>query len=203
LIVFYDEERFAMWRRSPQECFVAWRAGWCNCRRTQRRRYMFRVDLRFAPGPRRPRRLSLLAAETYYESFAELGAGGDDQGPQVAGDPPPGPASPISSSVSSGAVISISPPFRHHSIKRQIDAHRGGGKIAIPATMSSWARRHSRDRILRADAATDLGRRSRNCGQATLDGLAGWPRPAMFSAETVAELSDAYRPCAAGTPAAR
>ena len=96
--------------------------------------YVFRVDLRLRPDPgSTPPALSLLAAESYYESLGQnWERAAMIKARPVAGD-----------KLAGQAFIDMLRPFvwrRNldfaaiqdvHSIKRQINAHRGGGVIAI------------------------------------------------------------------------
>ena len=136
LIVFYDEERVRyQGRRSPQEFFVALAKGLAQLldeRTTDG--YVFRVDLRLRPDPgSTPAALSLLAAETYYEGFGQnWERAAMIKARPVAGDPVAGArfADFIKSFIwrkhlDFAAIQDI------HSIKRQIDSHRRGGKIGV------------------------------------------------------------------------
>ena len=97
--------------------------------------YVFRTDLRLRPDPRStPLAMSVPAALTYYETVgqnweraalikARPVAGDRDRGARIS--------SP-NCSRSSGARTSISRRSQDiHSIKRQIQAHKGGGRIAV------------------------------------------------------------------------
>jgi glutamate-ammonia-ligase adenylyltransferase len=136
LIVFYDEERVRyQGRRSPQEFFVTLAKNLTQLldeRTTDG--YVFRVDLRLRPDPgSTPAALSLLAAETYYEGFGQnWERAAMIKARPVAGDPVAGArfADFIKSFIwrkhlDFAAIQDI------HSIKRQIDSHRRGGKIGL------------------------------------------------------------------------
>ncbi len=96
--------------------------------------YVFRVDLRLRPDPgSTPPALSLLAAEAYYESLGQNW----ERAAMIK-------ARPVAGDKAAGqAFIDMLRPFvwrRNldfaaiqdvHSIKRQINAHRGGGSIAV------------------------------------------------------------------------
>ncbi len=96
--------------------------------------YVFRTDLRLRPDPAAtPMALSTLAAETYYESIGQnWERAAMIKARPVAGD-----------RVAGENFVSILRPYvwrKHldfaaiediHSIKRQIQAHRGGGEIAL------------------------------------------------------------------------
>lgn len=96
--------------------------------------YVFRVDLRLRPDPAStPLAISVLAAETYYESLgqnweraamikARVAAGDMDCGQTFIGNLRP---FVWRKSLDFAAIEDI------HSIKRQIHAHKGGGEIAV------------------------------------------------------------------------
>ncbi len=97
--------------------------------------YVFRTDLRLRPDPRStPLAMSVAAALAYYESVGQnWERAALIKARPVAGDRVAGAAlSCASCSPSSGARTSISRRSHDiHSIKRQINAHRGGGRIAV------------------------------------------------------------------------
>jgi len=96
--------------------------------------YVFRVDLRLRPDPgSTPLALSVLAAETYYESLGQNW----ERAAMIK-------ARPIAGDIAAGEVfLQHLRPFVWrksldfaaiqdiHSIKRQIHAHKGGGKVAV------------------------------------------------------------------------
>ncbi|MBC8159034.1 MAG: glutamine-synthetase adenylyltransferase, partial [Alphaproteobacteria bacterium] len=96
--------------------------------------YVFRTDLRLRPDPAStPPALSVLAAELYYESLGQNW----ERAAMIKGRP-------VAGDLEAGAefVRRLKPYIwrKHldfaairdiHSIKRQIDAHRGGGEIAV------------------------------------------------------------------------
>ncbi len=96
--------------------------------------YVFRVDLRLRPDPgSTPLALSVLAAETYYESLGQNW----ERAAMIK-------ARPIAGDIDAGAAfLQHLRPFVWrksldfaaiqdiHSIKRQIHAHKGGGEVAI------------------------------------------------------------------------
>ncbi|MGE5147768.1 MAG: bifunctional [glutamine synthetase] adenylyltransferase/[glutamine synthetase]-adenylyl-L-tyrosine phosphorylase, partial [Candidatus Eiseniibacteriota bacterium] len=97
--------------------------------------YVFRTDLRLRPDPgATPLAISVIAAETYYESMGQNW----ERAAMIK-------ARPVAADLEAGeAFVSMLRPFvwrKHldfaaiqdiHSIKRQINAHRGGGRIEIP-----------------------------------------------------------------------
>jgi len=136
LIVLYDPEKIAyVGRRSVQECMVALTRDLARCldERTADG-YVFRTDLRLRPDPgSTPPAVSLPAAETYYESFGQnWERAAMIKARPVAGDPETGAGfirflRPFlwRRSLDFAAIEDI------HSIKRQINAHRGGRTIAV------------------------------------------------------------------------
>lgn len=136
IIVFYDEDKVEYrGRRSVQELFV--KIARELVRIMEERTidgYVFRTDLRLRPDPgSTPAAISILAAETYYECFGQnWERAAMIKARQVAGDVDTGTA-----------FLRFLRPFiwrKHldfaaiqdiHSIKRQINAHKGGGKIAV------------------------------------------------------------------------
>ncbi len=136
LIVLYDNERVRTDR--PEELhnhFV--RLTRSFVRRMEERTvdgYVFRTDLRLRPDPgATPLALSALAAETYYESLGQnWERAAMIKARPVAGDRAAGAAflerlTPFvwRKNLDFAAIQDI------HSIKRQINAHRGGGTIAL------------------------------------------------------------------------
>ncbi len=136
LIVLYDDEKIRYTGpQTPQQCFVRLTRDLVRLmeERTQDG-YVFRTDLRLRPDPgSTPVALSMLAAETYYESMGQnweraamikaRPVAGDIQ----AGEDFLGRLRPFlwRKSLDFAAIQDI------HSIKRQINAHRGGRKIAV------------------------------------------------------------------------
>ncbi len=146
--------------------------------------YVFRTDLRLRPDPAAtPLAVSVAAALAYYESVGQnWERAALIKARPVAGD-----------RAAAAHFLARLQPFiwrKHldfaaiadiHSIKRQIDAVRGGARIAIRwPQYQDRARRHPRDRVLRPDPAADLGRTAaRIAGRADLRGPApaGRSRP--------------------------
>jgi glutamate-ammonia-ligase adenylyltransferase len=136
LIVLYDHERLDYTgRKSVQECVVALTRDLVRSldERTADG-YVFRTDLRLRPDPgSTPAAVSLAAAETYYESFGQnWERAAMIKARQVAGDTETGTAflkflRPFiwRKSLDFAAIADI------HSIKRQINAHRGSRTIAV------------------------------------------------------------------------
>jgi glutamate-ammonia-ligase adenylyltransferase len=136
LIVFYDHERITYTgRRSVGECVIGLAKDLVRIldERTVDG-YVFRTDLRLRPDPgSTPVAVSLVAAEAYYEGFGQnWERAAMIKARQVAGDAEAG-----------GAFLKFLRPFIWrksldfaaiqdiHSIKRQINAHKGGRQIAV------------------------------------------------------------------------
>ena len=136
LIVFYDHEKLDYTgRRSLPECMIALTKDLVKLldERTIHG-YVFRTDLRLRPDPgSTPVAVSLVAAETYYEGFGQnWERAAMIKARQVAGDADVGTAflkflRPFiwRKSLDFAAIQDI------HSIKRQINAFRGGHTIAV------------------------------------------------------------------------
>src|SRR5579859_248389 len=200
LIVFYDEERVRyQGRRSPQEFFVALARNLAQIldERTGDG-YVFRVDLRLRPDPAStPSALSLLAAETYYEGFGQnWERAAMIKSRPVAGDPVAGArfADFIKSFIwrkhlDFAAIQDI------HSIKRQINAHRGGGEVTIKGHNVKLGRGGIREIefFVQTQQLIWGGRQPYLRVRGTLEGLAALTAADHVSQEACIELSAAYR----------
>jgi glutamate-ammonia-ligase adenylyltransferase len=136
LIALYDADKaFACGLESPGQFFVRLTRELIKIisERTADG-YVFRTDLRLRPDPgSTPLAMSVLAAETYYESVGQnWERAAMIKARPVAGDRTTGNAFLHAmvpyvwrKSLDFAAIQDI------HSIKRQINAHRGGGKIAV------------------------------------------------------------------------
>ena len=124
--------------------------------------YVFRVDLRLRPDPAAtPIALSIASASAYYETLgqnweraamikARPAAGDLDLGRRFLADLAPFIWRKY---FDYAAIADI------HAMKRQIHAVRGHEQVTVPGhDVKLGPRRHSRDRILRPDAATDFRR---------------------------------------------
>ena len=136
LIVLFDPERIAYTgRTSPQQCFVRLTRNLVKMmdERTADG-YVFRTDLRLRPDPAStPLALSALAAEIYYETTGQNW----ERAAMIKARPVAGDIEAASSFLDTlrpfiwrknldfAAIQDI------HSIKRQINAHRGGVEIAV------------------------------------------------------------------------
>jgi glutamate-ammonia-ligase adenylyltransferase len=200
LIVFYDEERVRyQGRRSPQECFVALARGLATLldERTGDG-YAFRTDLRLRPDPgSTPAALSLLAAETYYEGFGQnWERAAMIKARQVAGDHGAG-----------GRFFDFIKSFiwrRHldfaaiqdiHSIKRQINAHRGGGRIGVAGHNIKLGRGGIREIefFVQTQQLIWGGRQPNLRVRGTLEGLDRLAAAEHVTYEAASELAEAYR----------
>ncbi|MDA8232295.1 MAG: bifunctional [glutamine synthetase] adenylyltransferase/[glutamine synthetase]-adenylyl-L-tyrosine phosphorylase [Magnetospirillum sp.] len=136
LIVLYDHEKIDYrGRRSLPECMIALTKELVRIldERTADG-YVFRTDLRLRPDPgATPVAVSLVAAEAYYEGFGQnWERAAMIKARQVAGDPDAGARflaflKPFiwRKSLDFAAIQDI------HSIKRQINAYRGGHVVAV------------------------------------------------------------------------
>lgn len=136
IIVFYDHEKLEYkGRKTLAECMIAATRDLVKIldERTAQG-YVFRTDLRLRPDPgSTPVAISLAAAEIYYEGFGQnWERAAMIKARQVAGDPATGDyflkfLKPFiwRKSLDFAAIQDI------HSIKRQINAHRGGRSIAV------------------------------------------------------------------------
>jgi glutamate-ammonia-ligase adenylyltransferase len=136
LIVLYDDEKVDYrGEQSKQRLFVGMAQDLVRFldQRTADG-YVFRCDLRLRPDPAStPLAISVLAAETYYESLGQnWERAAMIKARCVAGDKSAGEAylrelRPFiwRKNLDFAAIQDI------HSIKRQIDAHKGGGRIAV------------------------------------------------------------------------
>ncbi len=136
LIVLFDLDRIAYTgRTSPQQCFVRLTRNLVKImdERTADG-YVFRTDLRLRPDPAStPLALSALAAEIYYETTGQNW----ERAAMIK-------ARPVAGDLEAGrSFLETLRPFIWrknldfaaiqdiHSIKRQINAHRGGAEIAV------------------------------------------------------------------------
>uniref|UniRef100_UPI001EFD1994 bifunctional [glutamine synthetase] adenylyltransferase/[glutamine synthetase]-adenylyl-L-tyrosine phosphorylase n=1 Tax=Paramagnetospirillum kuznetsovii TaxID=2053833 RepID=UPI001EFD1994 len=136
LIVFYDHEKLVYTgRKSVQECVIALTKDLVRIldERTADG-YVFRTDLRLRPDPgSTPPAVALVAAEAYYEGFGQnWERAAMIKARLVAGDAETGAAflkflRPFiwRKSLDFAAIQDI------HSIKRQINAHKGSRSIAV------------------------------------------------------------------------
>ena len=200
LIVFYDEERVRyQGRRSPQEFFVNLARGLAQLLDERSvDGYVFRIDLRLRPDPgSTPAALSLLAAETYYEGFGQnWERAAMIKARQVAGDPRAGTRFQDfirhfvwRRHLDFAAIQDI------HSIKRQINAHKGGGLIAIKGHNIKLGRGGIREIefFVQTQQLIWGGRQPELRVSGTLAGLARLAEAGHISQAAAKELTEAYR----------
>ncbi len=200
LIIFYDDEKVDYrGRRSVQELFVGMARDLVKMldERTADG-YVFRTDLRLRPDPgSTPAAISLLAAETYYEGFGQnWERAAMIKARQVAGD-----------SVAGTGFLKFLRPFIWrkyldfaaiqdiHSIKRQINAHRGGGRIAVAGHNIKLGRGGIREIEFFAQTQQLIwgGRDPSLRRAATCDALAALAAAGHLQPSVVEELVGAYR----------
>ena len=160
--------------------------------------YVFRTDLRLRPDPgSTPIALSVIAAETYYESLGQnWERAAMIKARPVAGDRAAGAAflewlGPFiwRKSLDFAAIQDI------HSIKRQINAHRGGGSIAIAGHNIKLGRGGIREIELFVQTQQLIwgGREPRLRCAATIDSLRALAARGQIAWLTADDLIDAYR----------
>jgi glutamate-ammonia-ligase adenylyltransferase len=199
LIVLYDPERIQT--RDPdalQRHFVRLAR---NLVRLMDERtadgYVFRTDLRLRPDPgATPLALSTLAAETYYESLGQnWERAAMIKSRVVAGDRHAGieflsHLRPFvwRKNLDFAAIQDI------HSIKRQINAHRGGGQIAVAGHNIKLGRGGIREIEFFAQTQQLIwgGREPRLRIAGTLPALAALVECGLVPPETAADLARAY-----------
>ncbi len=200
LIALYDDEKVDYrGARSVQELFVAMTRELVHVleERTEDG-YVFRADLRLRPDPgATPLALSLAAAETYYESMGQnWERAALIKARAAAGD------------LDSGdSILRFLQPFiwrRHldfaaiqdiHSIKRQIDAHRGMGRIAVAGHDIKLGRGGIREIEFFAQTQQLIrgGRDPALRSPRTLEALAALAAAGHVTRAVADELSAAYR----------
>ncbi|MSO88565.1 MAG: bifunctional [glutamine synthetase] adenylyltransferase/[glutamine synthetase]-adenylyl-L-tyrosine phosphorylase [Rhodospirillaceae bacterium] len=200
LIVLYDEERFAVRDRDgPQRTAVRLTQSLLRIldERTSEG-YVFRTDLRLRPDPgATPVAMSTLAAETYYEGMGQNW----ERAAMIK-------ARPIAGDREAGRVfLARLRPYiwrKHldfaaiqdiHSIKRQIDAHGGGGTIALAGHNLKLGRGGIREIEFFAQTQQLIwgGRDPSLRSQATCEALAALAASGRIAADTARELTEAYR----------
>ena len=200
IIVFYDEEKLEYkGRKSLGEMFI--RMAKDLVRIMEERTadgYVFRTDLRLRPDPgSMPAAISLAAAEIYYEGFGQnWERAAMIKARQVAGDP-----------VTGGQFAKMIRPFIWrknldfaaiqdiHSIKRQINAHKGGGKIAVAGHNIKLGRGGIREIEFFAQTQQLIwgGREPAMRLPRTCEALAALAVAGHTSFQVVEELTEAYR----------
>jgi [glutamine synthetase] adenylyltransferase / [glutamine synthetase]-adenylyl-L-tyrosine phosphorylase len=160
--------------------------------------YVFRTDLRLRPDPgSTPIAISVRAAETYYESFGQNW----ERAAMIK-------ARPVAGDILAGAAfLRTLRPFiwrRNldfaaiqdiHSIKRQINAHRGGSAVAVLGHDVKLGRGGIREVEFFCQTQQLIygGRNPALRGRGTLATLEALAAAGHVSAETARALADAYR----------
>jgi [glutamine synthetase] adenylyltransferase / [glutamine synthetase]-adenylyl-L-tyrosine phosphorylase len=199
LIVLFDAAKLRyVGRRSPAQFFVRLAQDLVRimAERTAEG-YVFRTDLRLRPDPAStPPALSVAAALTYYESAgqnwerAALIKARPVAGDRAAGADFLAELRPFlwRKNLDFAAIEDI------HSIKRQINAHRGGGRIAVAGHNIKLGRGGIREIEFFAQTQQLIwGGRLAGLRQAgTCDALAALAEAGRISAEAAGELTEAY-----------
>nr|WP_254434855.1 bifunctional [glutamine synthetase] adenylyltransferase/[glutamine synthetase]-adenylyl-L-tyrosine phosphorylase [Magnetospirillum sp. UT-4] len=199
LIVLYDHERLAYTgRRSLPECMISLTKDLVKIldERTADG-YVFRTDLRLRPDPgATPVAVSLVAAEAYYEGYGQnWERAAMIKARQVAGDDEAGAAflrflRPFiwRKSLDFAAIQDI------HSIKRQINAYRGGRTIAVAGHNIKLGRGGIREIEFFAQTQQLIwgGRDPAMRSPRTLDSLAALAASGRIDAAAAEQLTEAY-----------
>ncbi|HVI51558.1 MAG TPA: bifunctional [glutamine synthetase] adenylyltransferase/[glutamine synthetase]-adenylyl-L-tyrosine phosphorylase [Candidatus Sulfotelmatobacter sp.] len=200
IIVFYDEEKLTyQGRKTLGEMFI--RMARDLVRIMEERTvdgYVFRTDLRLRPDPgSMPAAISMTAAEMYYEGFGQnWERAAMIKARQVAGDPVTGEqfAKMIRpfiwrKNLDFAAIQDI------HSIKRQINAHKGGGRIAVAGHNIKLGRGGIREIEFFAQTQQLIwgGREPPMRVPRTCEALTALAAAGHTQEQAVAELIEAYR----------
>jgi len=160
--------------------------------------YVFRTDLRLRPDPgSTPPAISVLAAEVYYESLGQNW----ERAAMIK-------ARPVAGDLAAGQeFLARLRPYiwrKHldfaaiqdiHSIKRQIDAHRGGGKIKVHGHNVKLGRGGIREIEFFAQTQQLIwgGRQPELRLSGTLAAIAGLAALGHVKPETAGEMAESYR----------
>lgn len=160
--------------------------------------YVFRTDLRLRPDPAStPPAMTVMAAEIYYESLGQNW----ERAAMIK-------ARPVAGDIEAGMdfVHRLRPYIwrKHldfaaiqdiHSIKRQIDAHRGGGKIAVAGHNVKLGRGGIREIEFFAQTQQLIwgGRQPELRISGTLDAIAGLADRGHVTAAAADEMAQSYR----------
>jgi len=199
LILLYDEEKIDYrGRRSTQELFVALARDLVRMLESRTGDgYVFRCDMRLRPDPAStPLALSVIAAETYYEAMGQnWERAAMIKARCIAGDKSAGER-----------FLRTMRPFiwrKHldfaaiqdiHSIKRQIDAHKGGGRIAVAGHDIKLGRGGIREIefFVQTQQLIRGGRDPALRPARTVDGLQALAKAGHLDAKAADELTEAY-----------
>ena len=199
LMVLFDEEQITYTgSQSPQQFFVRLTRTMVKMmeERTQHG-YVFRTDLRLRPDPgATPVAVSMLAAEMYYESMGQnWERAAMIKARPVAGDKEAGQGflsrlRPFlwRKNLDFAAIQDI------HSIKRQINAHRGGEKIAVAGHNVKLGRGGIREIEFFAQTQQLIwgGREPRLRTQGTCETLDALVAVGRVTADAARQLKEAY-----------
>lgn len=199
LVVLYDEDRIQYTgRKSVKECLVKLTLDLVKIMEERTvDGYVFRTDLRLRPDPgATPPAISMAAAEIYYEGFGQnWERAAFIKARQVAGDRQAG-----------AAFFKFLRPFiwrKHldfaaiqdiHSIKRQINAHRGHHAIAVAGHNIKLGRGGIREIEFFAQTQQLIwgGRQPEMRGAATCDSLKALAAAGHIGETVADQLIDAY-----------
>jgi glutamate-ammonia-ligase adenylyltransferase len=200
LIVLYDDEKVDYrGARSKQKLFVTLAQDLVRFLEERTADgYVFRCDLRLRPDPAStPLAISVLAAETYYESLGQnWERAAMIKARAIAGDRTAGEAylrelRPFiwRKNLDFAAIQDI------HSIKRQIDAHKGGGRIAVAGHDIKLGRGGIREIefFVQTQQLIRGGRDPNLRTGRTLDGLQVLAKAGLISQTAADEMAAAYR----------
>ncbi|CUW40559.1 Glutamate-ammonia-ligase adenylyltransferase [Magnetospirillum sp. XM-1] len=200
LIVFYDHEKLVYTgKRSIQECVIAMTKELVRILdERDHEGYVFRTDLRLRPDPgSTPPAVALVAAEAYYEGFGQnWERAAMIKARLVAGDAETGAAfirflRPFiwRKSLDFAAIQDI------HSIKRQINAHKGGRSIAVAGHNVKLGRGGIREIEFFAQTQQLIwgGRQPEMRVSGTLEALHALAAAGHVTPEVVADMEAAYR----------
>ncbi len=200
LIVFYDPEHFRTASSDVQQKHAARITRGLVRLMADRTAdgYVFRTDLRLRPDPgSTPIAISVVAAEEYYETLGQnWERAALIKARPVAGDRDAGEAflhwlRPFiwRKHLDFAAIQDI------HSIKRQIDAHRGGGRIALRGHNVKLGRGGIREIEFFAQTQQLIwgGRIPQVRTNRTVDALAALARAGKIDEAVAVEMTDAYR----------
>ncbi len=199
IIVFYDQDKVAYTgRKSVGEFFTKLTRSLVRIMEERTAEgYVFRTDLRLRPDPgSTPPAVSLAAAEAYYEGFGQNW----ERAAMIK-------ARPVAGDMESGeAFVKFLRPFiwrKHldfaaindiHSIKRQINAHKGGARIAVAGHNVKLGRGGIREVEFFAQTQQLIwgGRQPELRCSRTLDALEQLAALEHVVPETARQMADAY-----------
>ncbi|MBI4184687.1 MAG: bifunctional [glutamine synthetase] adenylyltransferase/[glutamine synthetase]-adenylyl-L-tyrosine phosphorylase [Proteobacteria bacterium] len=200
LFILYDNSKLLYMEKDIiQRCFVRLTRNLVNfLEKPTEDGYVFRTDLRLRPDPgATPLAMSLDAAETYYESLGQNW----ERAAMIK-------ARPVAGDIEAGErFLGRLRPFlwrKHldfaaiqdiHSIKRQIQSHRGGGTIRVAGHNIKLGRGGIREIEFFAQTQQLIwgGRDASVRGRETVESIAALAAAGHVDGETAAALTAAYR----------